>query len=222
MSDAVQPEQFRFFIAVLIPEAVKTEIEKAQAELRRALPAGGVRWAGREQFHLTLKFLGNVEAQRAGALAEAVRKACGTFAALELRAERVGFFPDQRLPRVVWAGVRDRQDRLPELQGVVETAVVDFTRQEPQQNFTGHVTLGRIKRISRGEAAALARAASSMADRLFGEWTADKIEIIRSELSPQGARYTTVAAVSLGGPVRENRSGCPPEKLANPPPAESS
>jgi len=39
---------------------VRDEIEKAQEDLRRALPRESVRWTRREQFHLTLKFLGNV------------------------------------------------------------------------------------------------------------------------------------------------------------------
>ena len=60
MSDALPPETLRLFIALTVPEDVKTEIEKAQAALRRALPEGRVRWTKREQLHLTLKFLGDV------------------------------------------------------------------------------------------------------------------------------------------------------------------
>ena len=106
MSDALPPETLRLFIALTVPEDVKTEIEKAQAALRRALPEGRVRWTKREQLHLTLKFLGNVDAQRFEPLVDAMRGACQGFGALELRAEGIGFFPDLRLPRVVWAGVR--------------------------------------------------------------------------------------------------------------------
>src|ERR1017187_6677705 len=115
-------ERFRLFIAVTLPEEVKAKIEAAQAELRRALPGPGVCWTRREQFHLTLKFLGEVDAARVQPLEEAIRTACRGFSALPLRAERVGFFPDLRYPRVVWAGVRDETDQLPRLQQAVDAA----------------------------------------------------------------------------------------------------
>ena len=72
MPDAPAPETFRLFIAVTVPEEVKSEIEKTQTELRRALPKESVRWTKRDQFHLTLRFLGNVDAQRVGPLIEAL------------------------------------------------------------------------------------------------------------------------------------------------------
>jgi len=198
MCDGPPPQSFRLFIALTIPEAVKAEIEKAQAELRRALPKECVRWTIREQFHLTLKFLGDVDAQRVEALTDAVRGVGQGFAALELRAERIGVFPDLRRPRVLWAGVRDPREELPRLQGAVEAATRDFSKEEPGERFTGHVTLGRIKAMRRPETEVLARLASGLDKRFFGAWTADKIEIMRSQLSPEGARHTTLAAIPLG------------------------
>ena len=122
-------ERFRLFVAVAVPEDVKAKMEAAQAELRRVLPERSVRWARREQFHLTLRFLGDVEAARVEALAEAIRAACRGFGALHLRAERVGFFPDLRYPRVVWVGVQDQAEQLPRLQQAVEAATAGFTTQ---------------------------------------------------------------------------------------------
>src|SRR5205809_984446 len=109
MSETSTPETFRLFIAISVPDKVKDEIEKAQNELRRALPGGSVRWTKREQFHLTLKFLGNVEAPRVEELTESLRRGLEGFAALRLKAEQIGFFPDARRPRVVWAGVQDEK-----------------------------------------------------------------------------------------------------------------
>ncbi len=148
-------ERFRLFIAVEIPETVKASMEEAQADLRRALPECHVRWARREQFHLTLRFLGDVEAARVEALTESLLAACRAFGAVHLRAERVGCFPDLRRPRVVWAGVRDETEQLPRLQQVVEAATAEFTSEDKEERFTGHVTLARIKGIKRAEAETL-------------------------------------------------------------------
>src|SRR5437879_12788022 len=144
-------EHVRLFIAGMIPEAVKTEIEKAQAEFRLALPQARIGWTKPEHFHLTLKFLGNVEADRIQLLTETVRGACRRFPALQLRAEQIGFFPSARRPRVIWARVHDTAGTLPRLQRAVETATRGFTTEGPEKEFTGHATLARIKTIQRAE-----------------------------------------------------------------------
>lgn len=190
-------ERFRLFIAVAIPGEVKAKMEAAQAELLRVLPEPSVRWTRREQFHLTLRFLGDVEAARVEALGGALRAACRGFGALHLRAERVGFFPDLRRPRVVWVGVQDQAEQLPRLQAAVELATREYTTEEKEERFTGHVTLARIKGIKRPEAQALGQAAAGMAERLFGQWTAYQVELMRSQLLPQGARHSTLASIAL-------------------------
>ena len=194
-----RPERYRTFIAFSLPEPVRDEIEKTQEELRRALPRESVRWTRREQFHLTLKFLGNVEVQRLDALMDSVRGACDGFGALRLRAERIGFFPGLRRPRVVWAWVHDRFERLPVLQREVETATSGFTDEPLEKTFTGHVTLGRCKTIERKHAELLATLGKAMENRFFGEWTADRLEIIRSVPASGGSRYTTLGVVPLEG-----------------------
>ena len=193
----VDSERFRLFIAVAIPEAVKAKMAEAQAELRRALPEHGFRWTRREQFHLTLKFLGDVDAARVEALGEAIRAACREFGVLHLRAERVGFFPDLRYPRVVWTGVQEQAERLTPLQQTVAAATRAFTSEQREERFTGHVTLARIKAIKRPEAEALGMAAAGMADRIFGHRTAGQVELMRSVISPQGASHSSLAKIAL-------------------------
>ncbi len=86
-------QKLRLFIALAIPEVVKAELEQAQADLRRVLPGLGIRWTRREQFHLTLKFLGDVEATRVEALGEALRGVCQGYAPLRLRRKGWGASP---------------------------------------------------------------------------------------------------------------------------------
>ncbi len=121
------------------------------------------------------------------------------FPALQLRAQGVGFFPDLRFPRVIWVGVRDEQGGLERLQLAVQNSVRDFTTQEPEERFTGHVTLGRVKGIKREEAKTVTKLAATLTSRSFGEWTADKLQIMRSELSSEAARHTVLATLPLGG-----------------------
>lgn len=192
-----ESEQYRLFVAVAVPDDVKAKLEAAQANLRQVLPDRNARWARHEQFHLTLRFLGDVAAERADALAEAIRTACVGFGVLHLRAERIGCFPDRGYPRVVWVGVRDEAEQLPRLQQLVQAATAGFTAEPKEERFTDHLTLARIKGIKRPEAEALGKAAAGMADMRFGQWTAHQIELMRSELLPQGARHRSLASIAL-------------------------
>ena len=193
-----RPERYRLFIAIALPEAVKRAIENAQDELRAALPATSVRWTRREQFHLTMRFLGGVEVQQLDGLNDAMRRACARSGALQLRAARIGVFPGARRPRVVWTGVEDRDGRLTALQRSIEAATAPFTSEPPQETFTGHITLARCRDIGRNEASKLSALVDRMAGRSFGEWTATSVDVIRSVTAPTGAHYTTIAEISLG------------------------
>ncbi len=205
MPDAASPLEFRLFIALAIPDAIKARIEIAQTKLRNALPAKASRWTRREQFHLTLKFLGNVAASRVEELTRACVLACQPHRPLHLTAQGIGFFPNARIPRVVWVGIKDSDARLATVWEALQNASQPFTKEPPETDFTGHVTLGRLNRLRRNEAAELARLAAEFETAMFGEWTADRVELMRSELSSQGARHTVLAELPLTGAQAEER-----------------
>lgn len=196
MGDATS-EQLRLFIALSVPADVREKIKAAQDDLRRALSRARIRWTRPEQFHLTLRFLGDVKAQRLPQLTEAVTAACKGLAPLNLRAARLGCFPNARRPRVIWVGIDDSSGQLAPLQRAIQTATNDFTAEELEPHFSGHVTLGRIKEIQRKETDALATAIAASASKSFGEWTADHVDIMRSELSAEGAKHVLAASLNL-------------------------
>jgi 2'-5' RNA ligase len=198
MADDSSTEKLRLFIAIPIPEPVRDEIIRVQQELQPLVSREVARWARSDQFHLTLRFLGDVPADGVESLKQSAGAVCRNARSLSLRAEGVGFFPNSRSPRVIWVGINDREGRLVGLQQQIETAVGPFSPEPGEKNFTGHVTLGRLKNPRPADTRDLATRAQSLEKRLFGEWTADEIEIIRSELSPAGARYTSLAAFRLG------------------------
>jgi 2'-5' RNA ligase len=190
-------EQIRLFVAVPVPPAIKEGLSAAQGKLRRLLPSRAVSWPRPENMHLTLHFLGNVDGNRLEALAASLKAAAAGFGALPLVAERLGAFPDLRQPRVLWAWVHDPADRLAGLQRRVVAATDGFTEEGAERSFTGHITLARIKRIKRGDAERIASFLQNAAGDQFGGWTAEHLELIRSELSPKGSRYTCLAQCAL-------------------------
>jgi len=68
-----QPAPFlRLFLALAVSPAVRQEIGRAHAKLQRHSPPGAIRWTRPDQFHVTLKFLGDVPAEHVAALEESV------------------------------------------------------------------------------------------------------------------------------------------------------
>ncbi len=201
MNASNQPERVRLFVAFSVPPEVKKAIETAQDQIRRGLPEPSARWTRPEQFHLTLKFLGSVAFAQVPQLSEALRLATVPFAPLRLTAASLGFFPNARRPRVLWVGVSDAAGQLLPVQKAVEAATRTFTSEGTEERFSGHVTLARFKEIRGEDAQKLAMLTTPMHERVFGEWTAAGVELIRSQLSPTGASYTTVAVAPFqGGP----------------------
>lgn len=193
---------WRLFVAISLPDSVKAEIEKLQMELRQVF-RNDVRWTRREQFHLTLKFLGAVDPQAVDELIVSLHSACEHLPSLQARAEGIGCFPSLRHPRVLWVGVNDAGERLSLVQSAVERAVDRFSSEQSEVKFSGHVTLGRIQRMNHTQTETLANLADKMASHSFGEWDVKQIELIRSELGAGGSRYTTLAEI----PLREEAVG---------------
>ncbi len=186
------------FIAIPIPEPVRDEIIRVQRELQPLAPRSAARWTKPDQFHLTLRFLGDVPAAGLEQLKESVNAVCRSARPWQLRVKGVGFFPNLHSPRVVWVGIDDQAGRLVNLQKQIETAVRTFAAEPGEKNFAGHVTLGRLKNMKPSDALRLAAHVQTKKNRTLGEWTAHEIEIIRSELSPAGAYHTLLAAFRLG------------------------
>lgn len=197
MVERVLPEHLRLFIALAVPQAIKDQIGTAQDELRTHLSGALLKWIRPEQFHLTLRFLGNVDACEVEQLTDSVRSVCQSVGPLDLHAKGIGFFPNPRSPRVVWVGVQDRNDQLQSLQSAVQQATLGFSGEKSESHFSGHITLARIKDISRQETIVLARAAERFSQHSFGEWTVHELLILRSDLSSQGAQHSALAAIQF-------------------------
>ena len=190
-------EFWRIFISLPVSQPVKDEMRRLQQELRKELPENAVRWTRPEQIHLTLKFLGNISAEKVSELTESVRGACVGFHVVALRAEGVGSFPSKGLPRVIWVGVKDERDALKELQSAVMLAAARFAEAAEEPDYNAHLTLGRARNLRPGDARKLRELAERFRGKNFGEWKAEAVEIMRSELSAEGSRHTCITTIPL-------------------------
>jgi 2'-5' RNA ligase len=187
----------RLFVAIAVPEAVRECLARAQGQLRRCAPPGAMRWTRPEQFHLTLKFLGDVPAGQIARVEQSLNDACAPVPAWPLSAGGIGFFPGRHKPRVVWAGVADDANRLAELHRRIDQALRSFAPPEQPGKFTGHITLGRFKPGRNPARLEFWKRAEVLGGQQFGQWTPAAVEIIRCDLTSAGARHTRLAACPL-------------------------
>jgi 2'-5' RNA ligase len=126
----------RLFIAIDFSESVRERLA--------ALPVGvrGARLLPPEQYHLTLRFIGEVEGSMFNDISEALGDM--TAAPFDLRLSGVGHFPPSGQPKVLWAGVAESEP-LRQLQGRIETCLRGLGLAPDGQNYTPHVTLARLK-----------------------------------------------------------------------------
>ena len=199
MPDDNSPAFLRLFIALAVPPDVRQEIGRAQGQLRRNSPPGAIRWTRPEQFHITLKFLGDVPSAQVEALKTSVSEVCAGCPALRLSAHGIGFFPNEQRPRVIWVGADDDSGQLAELYRRMDEAVRPFAPAGKPERFAGHITLGRFKPGRHAPIGGLLERAAVLRQRHFGDWPAGEVGIIRSELTSAGAMHTPLAVCPLAG-----------------------
>src|SRR5205814_3320594 len=123
-----------------------------------------------------------------------------------LHLENIGCFPDPKNPRVVWVGINGELDSLRRLQAQVELETLGFGDHREERVFEPHLTIGRV--TSRGKTSRqVGELVGRVSTRQPGGLTVRQIHLMRSELAPEGARYTDLATAHLVAP-----NAVPPER----------
>ncbi len=178
-----------------LPSPLQRRLEEAAAPLRAV--ASGVSWVSTANYHLTLKFLGDIEERRAAEVAAALAAGVAGLEPFDLAIGGLGAFPTATRPRVIWAGVGAGAPALAALADAVEERLVLLGFAREARGFSAHVTLGRVRepRPHPALAEALARAVSVE----LGSARVDRVMLMQSRLSPRGAEYTELATLPLIG-----------------------
>ena len=193
-------KQIRTFIAIELDETINAALTDLQEQLKAKVPRGTVRWVRPEGIHLTLKFLGDVPANRIEEVKQALTQACAGFPAFSFSVEGLGCFPNPRRPRVVWVGVREESGTLMRLQKAIEDRMEKLGFAPEGRRFHAHLTLGRTqRRASSGDVRRLGQLVSETDIGKLGQMEAQTVSLMKSDLKPTGAVYTQLAAAELGG-----------------------
>ena len=183
----------RLFVAIDLPETLRQAVEARLAPLRGSLPRA--RWVRVENLHLTLVFLGEVEAELVPLLATELAAVFARHLPFSLGLRDGGAFPPRGPGRVIWLGV-EADSGLAALQREVAEAASSVLGLEPETRpFSPHLTLARAPEP--WPRAAVERFAQAFAGSLGPRFEVSEGLLMESELAPGGSRYRALGHFPL-------------------------
>ncbi len=186
----------RTFIAIELSKSIRDRLIALQEELATAAP--DVKWVERENLHVTLLFLGEVDDRELPAVCRVVQEALAEYPVFTLSVAAAGCFPNPRRPRTLWVGIGQGVQDVVAVHDALERPLLDlgcYRREE--RKYTPHITLGR--RRSEGPADALSRALAKQQAWQGGEEVVGEIHVMGSELTRDGPHYTILSRAKLAG-----------------------
>src|SRR4051812_44642844 len=191
----------RLFLAIELPPDVRAHLVEVRHRLEIALPK--VAYTKAENLHVTLKFLGDVEAKRVGAIAESL--ALIKPPRFELHAAGIDCFPSRGPIRIITAALAGTLPPLRALVESIEQRCKFLGFEKEQRAYRPHVTIARARPVLSAKFRQLA------ADATLGIWPGPVVEpaefvLMESQLSPEGSTYTRVEKFPVGAQTNTCRS----------------
>jgi len=182
----------RTFVAIEIEKPILDRIEDIRDVLREA--DADIKWAERENTHLTLKFIGEIDAAQVEPIKAALQALAARSSPFELAVRGVGSFPKGH-PRVIWVGADEPTGALQRLQEGVDETLAGFGVERDDREFSPHLTLGRVRsgRNIRKLMSILESIPAELGNSRVGSFT-----LFESKLTPRGPTYSALAVIRLG------------------------
>lgn len=192
-----ESDQIRCFIAVELPDRIKDGLRQLESALRANDPSRA-RWVDPDGIHLTLKFLGNVEAARLESITGKMNEAAQASDPFQLGIQGLGAFPNLRRVQVVWVGIKGDMERLQALQKALEAGMAKIGFPAENRPFTPHLTLARLRETATTEQRqALGKFISELKIETDLMFEVNSFSLMRSQLTRDGAVYSQLASIDL-------------------------
>ena len=189
--------KIRSFISLPISEQARGILRKTINEIDGVIQ-NKIRWVRPEGIHLTLKFMGDIKTDKIDALLLLLPEIATEVTPFELTLSELGCFPNNRRPRVLWAGVKGDLSILQNLHLAVDNVVEQVGLPRERRGFSPHLTLGRVRRnISEREVDQIGQIIGSTSLPNTPSWTNQTIDLMRTELDPGGSRHYLVGSFPM-------------------------
>ena len=189
----------RLFVAVEIGQTLAKRAANLSEELERRAAAAArrakVTWIPADRMHLTIRFIGEVDDERAAMVRQALEEPLAV-APFRLTLCGAGTFPKSGTPRVVWLGVTEGREPLLRVEREITARLTPLGIPEENRAYSPHLTLARVRDPAGLKSAPLL---DGLTDHRVGTTHIDAITLFQSKLSPKGPTYTALLHTPLGG-----------------------
>ncbi len=193
------------FFAIRLPPEVRQTVHQLAEEWRPLVMRSS--WYDPEDYHITLKFLGNLDETAQPRLIEAARPVAAATGPLVVKAAPPGGFPDMRAPNVLWAGVSVNPE-LDTLAAHLNHVMAGLGFRPERRRYQPHITVARCRlrttHFDRNQDGLVPVDWPLPSERLFVEFTADRFVLMQTRsgegrANRTGMRYNTVHTFPLTG-----------------------
>lgn len=176
----------RTFISIRIPDT-----SSMKGTLGELSSMENVKPSPVSQMHITLKFIGDVDERKIPKVVESVRAACRGHHQFEVTLSGTGCFPNPKRPSVVWIGASPERE-LGSLSEDIASRLSAAGIGYDDKPFKGHITIGRCKGPVN-----LDGFLASNRDTMYTRFTCSEVLVMKSVLSPSGARHSVIERIPL-------------------------
>lgn len=176
----------RTFISVKMPIT-----DKINAVSEAVKCIGNVKPVPSGQIHVTLCFLGDVDETKIPRLCSSLESEFSDTDSFDVTVKGMGAFPDAKHARVIWLGIDDK-NKLSECSEKTIKAVKKTGLKYDGKKFVPHVTLARSR-----DGTDIRELISKYKDEEFCSFHCSSVNVMKSELTPKGARHTVIKCITL-------------------------
>ena len=186
--------QIRTFIAVDVSPAIRNSASRIINRL--SSDTVDFNWVEKDNLHVTLNFLGDVEESEVPAVCQLVKKTVADFGSFEVSVKGLGCFPKPEKPRVMWMGIEYGNEELADLNNRLATALETMRFPRERNDYRPHLTLGRIRRGGRWNPS-LTQAVATGQELIGGTMIVDEVVVYSSFLDRSGPTYTAMSRIDI-------------------------
>ncbi len=189
----------RAFLAIDLPEELKKKLYELSK--LKSPETVKVKWVERENFHITLKFFGNVSEKLLEKIFKAGERVLKEETGFRLDIDEIGFFPEKGAPKVVWIGLKPENNQIFNIHKSLEKTVFKKMKlSNSKERFHPHITLFRIKKLgNKKDFEEYIQILSKNSKELKGfSFFVKELIIFKSDLTPKGPIYQCLYKIKLG------------------------
>lgn len=186
----------RTFIAIPLSKEIQKKISLLQNSLKDC--KANIKWVDPGNIHITLKFLGEIDLDNLQKVIRETEYALRDKLAFHITISTLGTFPDPKYPKVIWLGIKAGEINIQNIAYALEEKLIKVGIPEEKKDFFCHITIGRIKSLLNKDE--IIDRIKKLNSELINEeikFSAEKITIFKSSLTPNGPIYEALKEITL-------------------------